>query len=350
MMSCFLENAAFTGVRRTTSSTLFSGVDQLSLWQCKEILTQGLSMSTGLLMALCFLLRAGRQHVRKIPNSHGRVGGQSRAQEALENLRQRSVVRMIDLSKTTLGELDPELDDDELYEPSILEGNPGNAEVADGGGVGSGLLSGPDETMEDALRELGLREEPPTVAAEESQPLFEVEDVLPEVAEEGEPRQISVDEPMSEPTHAAPLENPAEPPPVPEDNDLNFEERTIMSRLRPPERPMEPRQKKARTEEDLELDVELFGFDFSKMSLPEGWHYDDKSNEFFLGDTQDYWSFEDGFLVRNHVPGRKETFKVDELQTAHGLTMQRDCRTIYVNGEEVMHFEEEWLGKTLYIL
>ena len=341
------------------------------------------------------LLRAGRQHVRKIPNSHGRVGGQNRAQEALENLRQRRVVRMIDLSKTnkrTLDELDPELDDDELYEPSILEGDPGNAEVADGGGVGSGLLSGPDETMEDALRELGLGEEPPTttVVADEPQPLVEVEDVLPEDAGDGDVRQISVDEPMSEPSHVAPLENPVELPPVPEDNDLNettsasapmastsaavdpsyvpvpdesFESRrrrfdlqeTIMTRLRPPERPMEPRQKKARTEEDLEL--ELFGFDFSKMSLPEGWHYDSKTNEFFLGDTQDYWSFEDGFLVRNHVLGRKETFKaesfpvpVDELQNAHGLTMQRDCRTIYVNGGEVMHFEEEWLGKTLYPL
>ena len=42
------------------------------------------------------LIRAGRQHVRKMPSEDGVVGGEDRAMQALQGLRQRRVVRMID--------------------------------------------------------------------------------------------------------------------------------------------------------------------------------------------------------------------------------------------------------------
>ena len=131
----------------------------------------------------------------------------------------------------------------------------------------------------------------------------------------------------------------------------------ILPRLRPPERlrPIEPRTKKARTER--EIDLEFYGFDFFQTPIPEGWHYDKSSNEFHLGETQDFWSFEDDFLVRKHMLGRNESYRAEqfliaqeELQTVHGLTLQNDCRTIYVNGSEPSYFEHQWLGKTLYPL
>ena len=116
-------------------------------------------------------------------------------------------------------------------------------------------------------------------------------------------------------------------------------------------------RKKARTD-DGDVDLNLNSFDFSKSTpLPSGWHYDEKTHEFTLGKTADWWSYEDGFLVRNHVWGRKstykpETFPIDPsyLQTTTGLTLQQGSRTIYVNSKEQQHFSEAWTGKTLYPL
>ena len=116
-------------------------------------------------------------------------------------------------------------------------------------------------------------------------------------------------------------------------------------------------RKKARTD-DGDVDLNLNSFDFSKSTpLPSGWHYDEKTHEFTLGKTADWWSYEDGFWVRNHVWGRKstykpETFPIDPsyLQTTTGLTLQQGSRTIYVNSKEQQHFSEAWTGKTLYPL
>ena len=326
------------------------------------------------------LLRAGRQHVRRVPDAEGRLDCGARAQSALDGLRQRRVVRIIDLNKTnkrSLDELDPETDD---YSPSLLP-DPNAGPSAVGGpplGSGDGVedqLDGlfPDEVQDEPTNEV----ENPDVEVEMSpQP-----EMLPDIPDlrEDDLRQISVDEPMSEPSEAhqrepqtSPTHEPQEPqelPPVPEDNDLqepttttaqasssagvtidpsfvpvpgeSFAERrkrfdmqeTIFPRLRAPEqrRLHEPLSKKARTEEDLSL--EIFGFDFSQTPLPEGWHYDQQTNEFFLSEVQDYWSYEDGFLVRNHVVGRTETFNPEEfpLQSMHGLTMQKGSRQIYAN-------------------
>ena len=69
-----------------------------------------------------------------------------------------------------------------------------------------------------------------------------------------------------------------------------------------------------------------------------GWHYDPKTHEIYLGSTADFWSFEDGFLVRNHVWSRDCTFhttdfplSAEKLQTTNGLTMRRNSRIILVN-------------------
>ena len=68
----------------------------------------------------------------------------------------------------------------------------------------------------------------------------------------------------------------------------------------------------------------------------------------------DWWSYEDGFLVRNHIWGRNTTYKPEEfpidasfLQTTTGLTLQQGSRTIYVNAQE-QQLHEYWTGKTLY--
>ena len=104
--------------------------------------------------------------------------------------------------------------------------------------------------------------------------------------------------------------------------------------------------------------MDLHSFDFGKSTkLPERWHYDEKNNEFILGETKDWWGFEDGFLVRNHVWGRTTTYHPEQfpiskdlLQTTTGLSMQKGSRTIYVNSPDEQHFNEAWTGKTLYPL
>ena len=107
-------------------------------------------------------------------------------------------------------------------------------------------------------------------------------------------------------------------------------------------------------------EIGVYAFEFSPDSqLPAGWHYDASSNEFYLGETQDYWSYEDGFLVRHHVLGCKVTFdsseaafpvSSEELQSDRGFTWQRGHREIYANGLEQTSFSEVWFGKTLFPL
>ena len=91
------------------------------------------------------------------------------------------------------------------------------------------------------------------------------------------------------------------------------------------------------------MHVDLFcgGEGQESTALPEGWYFDSKTQEFYLGDTVDYWSYEDGFLVRNHVLSRTHTFQAeefpipqDQLQTTTGLTLQRGSRQVYVNDSE----------------
>ena len=56
------------------------------------------------------LLRASRQHVRRLVSDDGLVNGSQRAEQALAGLRQRRVVRTVDLrriNQRTLEELEP---------------------------------------------------------------------------------------------------------------------------------------------------------------------------------------------------------------------------------------------------
>ena len=126
------------------------------------------------------------------------------------------------------------------------------------------------------------------------------------------------------------------------------------------------KDKKTRVNEDEEIfHVDLKSatpdMDIKNLNrLAEGWTHEEKTNEFVLGPTQDFWSFEDSFLVQNHCWSRDHTFVLDEsqlpfgltktdLQKTKGLTMINDHRKIYVNDEEsYVVGNRQWHGKTLF--
>ena len=98
----------------------------------------------------------------------------------------------------------------------------------------------------------------------------------------------------------------------------------------------------------------------SLNNLVEGWSFDKATGEFVLGETKDYWSFEDGFLVRNHVWSRNSTFTseeaplpaaAEELQSTTGLTLPNGSRQVFVNNKETYSIgKDQWVGKTLFPL
>ena len=202
---------------------------------------------------------------------------------------------------------------------------------------------------------------------------------------------------MDEPTNADEVIDPGQLPPVPEDQDLDepqqhvppsvaepdpdpeweldplyaqpagsqetFEERrrrcdqqeTIQARRVHPVVPItepaeEHRNKRMRRsqEEDLPIDTDLLVLDDtmdvnSLNNLVAGWTFDKATGEFVLGETKDYWNFEDGFLVRNHVWSRNSTFTseeaplpvaAEELQSTTGLTLPNGSRQVFVNSKQ----------------
>lgn len=128
--------------------------------------------------------------------------------------------------------------------------------------------------------------------------------------------------------------------------------------------------KKQQTDESLEeaFHVELTSTTEDKHcvkslnELAEGWTYNEKTQEFTLGPTRDFWGYEDGFLVGHHCWSREHTFQLSEadlpegihqsdLQTEQGLTMTHGQRKIYINKEEsYIVGKEPWFGKTLFPL
>ena len=61
----------------------------------------------------------------------------------------------------------------------------------------------------------------------------------------------------------------------------------------------------------------------SLNNLVEGWTFDKATGEFVLGETEDYWSFEDGFLVRKpyvvqklHLHFRRSTTSSSSRRTS----------------------------------
>lgn len=101
------------------------------------------------------------------------------------------------------------------------------------------------------------------------------------------------------------------------------------------------------------------------MILPDGWTYDKDSNEFVLGNTEDFWTVEEGFLVRNHVVSRDETFQWDRDLVATCPVKIADLQpykiTVNNDNPESMMVEEfnapsrnlgrdPWLGATVFPL
>jgi len=138
------------------------------------------------------------------------------------------------------------------------------------------------------------------------------------------------------------------------------QQETIWTRNRPPPVHERPEGEQQQDDEELEMQVDLFcgGEGQESTALPEGWYFDSKTQEFYPGDAVDYWSYEDGFLVRNHVLRGTHTFQAeefpipqDQLQTTTGLTLQRGSRQVYVNDSEPVQLgHDQWFGRTLYPL
>ena len=344
------------------------------------------------------LLRAGAQHVRKLVNDSGMVDGPTRVQQALHGLRQRRAVRIIDLrrsNKRPIDEVDPEISDMD-YTPTDTEAAP---QTMPSPMQSDGHIIEPPQERRARQQETPTVAEPPsatphgTTANEQasastaaaapaaaSQPQHEEqhETQRPPQLEESEEEE---EEPMVEPSHLRTPMAPPDPsnlPPVPEDDDLDrpaessrpshevpapmvdvsylppSSAETFQDRRRrfDQQETIWARKKIKTSSGDIEVDLHSFDFDKSTQ-LPEGWRYDEKNNEFILGETKDWWSFEDGFLVRNHVWGRTTTYHPEQfpiaeefLQTTTGLSMQKGSRTIY----DEQHFNEALTGKTLYPL
>ena len=103
---------------------------------------------------------------------------------------------------------------------------------------------------------------------------------------------------------------------------------------------------------------------FADDMLPDGWTYDEVSNTFVLGESQDFWSVEKGFLVRNHVIARDTSWrptpdatkdvpmKVGDLQ-ALKITMREGAATMMVDSlsaAERKISKDAFFGKTLFPL
>ena len=372
------------------------------------------------------LIRAGRQHVRRLVGQEGLVNGAQRAEQAIAGLRQRRVVRTADLrriNKHTLEELEGEISDGIFDEPSPKKAKtnhpPDQGEqdapaarpesvrsfsyeptepiddlpkdpaedpplpVADPSS-GLDLPTDPGLDLPDESRRLDLdlrdSEEPqPSQQAEAAAAPSSGEagpGLMPEPLPQDVPIPDGDDSEADQPTIAADNTTtqssmPEAPPQLP---GLSFaerrrqHERSETSWMRSPLWPLvhdhpDPQSpgnsKRAKHHESVNIAVELFpnGCEGS-TNLPAGWHYDPKTHEIYLGSTADFWSFEDGFLVRNHVWSRGCTFHTtdfplpaEKLQTTNGLTMRRNSRIILVNEAQPAPVgDEPWFGKTLYPL
>ena len=87
----------------------------------------------------------------------------------------------------------------------------------------------------------------------------------------------------------------------------------FQSQRRSLEEPNEtPEQKCHKIQNSVEIGFYRINGEHNKVPaemLPEGWTYDDVSNTFVLGETKDFGSVEDGFLVRNHVVARNDSWR-----------------------------------------
>ena len=177
------------------------------------------------------LLRAGRQHVRKMPREEGMLDGEKRVHQSLAELRQRRVVRILDLNKLnrrSLNEIDPEnTDDEELLDPILRQQHeeppePHAASGAPGGGI-LALPPPPDETNrqqpQPAANEVGDDTVQADGQADSDDQLARERAVHNEALMRQFPTSAAA-RPTPSPIETDVMMNPEALPPVPDDDDL----------------------------------------------------------------------------------------------------------------------------------
>eukprot|EP00438_Fugacium_kawagutii_P019118 Skav204381 [mRNA] locus=scaffold4897:193896:199406:+ [translate_table: standard] len=325
------------------------------------------------------LLRAGKQHVKRLLDADGRMHS---PEEAMRAIRQRRVVRMVDLNvanKHSLDELDPEceevdMDDDPQANQSDRQGGEAmrlHRRQSQPSGHVPVQQPPQQSSQQEAL--------PPEADPGDQQIFNDDDDIFQDVPEEDpefplltttrltttpattdtQPSQHQQATHTTPPTQEPPVpmehlppvpsddedEDVTEPPQVQSPFELNpdaelptefnqpteesFEQRrrrfqqqeTIWLRAQHPERHGESKRPLDTSEEQQHkksrVDFMDFGFDslvdetgnFPKDMLPPGWSFDPSTNNFVLGDTHDFWSVEEGFLVRNHVIARNSSWR-----------------------------------------
>eukprot|EP00435_Cladocopium_sp_Y103_P037857 s79_g10.t1 len=385
------------------------------------------------------LLRTGKHHVKRLVDGEGRMFSPV---EAMKQVRQRRVVRMIDLHKTNKRSID-EFDEDDAEldldsEKRARHGDsshqlqlhgpapPESPEPAAADDVATPqdveILDSPDDSNDfhDAIeqmdQEIQQLEQPPDSP-------FSYAPTTPAETENNEPNDVTIstaDLPTEIPTIAnedlPPVPDDAEtdddgaadPNPLAADNTLpassgapaavdnilptdpggaEFRRRRrqmdqsetawlrncqgqLPSR-RPHDGPEanESEQKRQRIFNSVEvgfysMNGEQNNDTFPNDLLPEGWTYDEVTNSFVLGETKDFWSIEDGFLVRNHVIARDTSWrptadairnmpiKMADLQ-AQKITMREGSRSMMVDlisAAERRIGVDAFFGQTLFPL
>eukprot|EP00435_Cladocopium_sp_Y103_P060972 s1590_g22.t1 len=266
------------------------------------------------------LIRTGRQHVQRLLDSEGRMAS---AAEALEGLRQRRVVRMLDLNKVNphqFDELNPHEDLDDSHDGSLPGDardvkmrvhpsatpalpDPGKKDAGQQDAASDGYAPGTfiDDTMEfeDALQD------PPQDAPQPVQPDTEPNEDLPpipdafESADEEElPDQAPTQDPQpTQPTTSAaassqPLQQPETFAQRRQRMDYHETDwlRHPAFKHKSDAHLESTNPKRRRSNQEQAFTVDVFNLE-DKTSiggmqswLPDGWTYDAKLNEFQLGD------------------------------------------------------------------
>ena len=374
------------------------------------------------------LIRAGKHHVKRLVDAEGRI---SSPVEAMRQVRQRRVVRMIDLHKTNkrsideLDEDDADIDLDDGRKQRKHENPPHQLQlhgpvsplspaepIADDAATEPDveILDSPADEFHDALeqieRQIEQLEQPPDTPHEPTTP---AESVTPDNDEpindnnNNSNNDNNVNSNDASTTAIPPNEMPADedlPPVPPDDSDdenapaaavtntmpadtgnIDFRQRrrrmdqgemawlrNFQGQRRPLDEPKDDsEQKRQRIFNSVEVGFYSSNGEHNKFAhdmLPDGWTHDEVSNSFVLGKTQDFWSVEDGFLVRNHVIARDASWrptadaikdvpiKLGDLQTLK-ITMREGASTMMVDSvaaAERKISKDGFFGKTLFPL
>ena len=378
------------------------------------------------------LIRAGKHHVKRLVDAEGRMFSPV---DAMRQVRQRRVVRLIDLHKTNKRSID-ELDEDDadfdlddnrkqrkhgtpphqlqLHDPAPPE-SPGP--IADDAAAEPDveILDSPADADEfhDAIeqmdRQIDQLEQPPdspfsyapttpaeTVIADNDEPNTNNNDAntiaIPQnemPADEDLPPVPSDDSEVEDGPNVAVNTLPANDDQaaaaantLPADSgNTNFQQRrrnmdqgemawlrNFQRQRRPLDEPKnDSEQKRQKIYNSVEVGFYSSNGEHNKFAgdmLPDGWTYDEVSNSFVLGKTQDFWSVEEGFLVRNHVIARDSSWrptadaikdvpiKLGDLQ-ALKITMREGASTMMVDSvaaAERKISKDGFFGKTLFPL